>query len=159
MGKPIAPSLKFEENEKDDNNDPYICFRRREVRQVRKTRRQDAVTSERIRRLRAEMQQARDLVTMVSTREKCREEALKSDKALFLMRSRVKEVKRKLAIVGGDEDLVPLKVIKFRNLNVFKLWLTGDYRRRNLFLINRQLMCAMPFGQTGPLLVRLPWCR
>jgi len=108
MGKPIAPTLKFEENEKD-NNDPYICFRRREVRQVRKTRRQDAVSSERIRRLKAEMQQSRDLVAMVSHREKCRETSLKSERAVFLMRTKFKEVKRKLAVVGGDEDLVPIK--------------------------------------------------
>ena len=48
------------------------------------------------------------------------------------MRSKVKEVKRKLAIVGGDEDLVPLKVITFPNLVAFESWLTGDYRRRSL---------------------------
>ena len=156
MGRPISPTLKFEEHEKDDNNDPYICFRRREVRQVRKTRRQDAVSSERIRRLKAEMQQAKDLVTMVSTREKCREEALKAEKALFSMRSKVKEVKRKLAIVGGDEDLVPVKVFAFHNLHTFERWLTGDHRRRSLLQMHPQSMFAMPYGPTGPLLVRFP---
>jgi enhancer of polycomb-like protein len=155
MGKPIAPTLKFEENEKDDSNDPYICFRRREVRQVRKTRRQDAVSSERIRRLKTEMQQARDLVSMVSSREKMRDEALKAEKKVFLMRCKVKEVKRKLAIVGGDEDLVPLKVLTFTSLAAFESWLTSDYRRRNLFRIYRSPMFAMPYGPMGPLLVRL----
>ena len=130
MGKPIAPTLKFEENEKDDSNDPYICFRRREVRLVRKTRRQDTVMSERIRRLKSEIQQARDLVAMVSTREKMREEALKAEKNVFLMRCKVKDVKRKLAIVGGDEDLVPLKVLTFTSLAAFESWLTSDSRRR-----------------------------
>lgn len=158
QGKPIGPSLKFEESEKDDSNDPYICFRRREVRQVRKTRRQDAVSSERIRRLKAEMQQARDLVAMVSMREKCREEALKAERNTFAMRCRVKEVKRKLAIVGGDEDLVPPKVITFATLAAFKDFLTAGGRRRNLFLIHQRPIFAMPYGLTGPLLVRLPWC-
>jgi len=111
LGKTIVPGLKFEENEKDDSNDPYICFRRREIRQVRKTRRQDAVSTERIRRLQAEMAQARDLVVMVSAREKCREDALKAEKALFLCRAQVKTVKRKLGIAGSDEDLVPVKVL------------------------------------------------
>jgi hypothetical protein len=157
MGKPIAPTLKFEENEKD-NNDPYICFRRREVRQVRKTRRQDAVSSERIRRLKAEMQQSRDLVAMVSHREKCRETSLKSERAVFLMRTKFKEVKRKLAVVGGDEDLVPVKVLNFANLLVFQKWLTLDPRRRNQLLMLRP-MFAMPYGRTGPLLVRLQWSR
>ena len=147
MGKPIAPTLKFEENEKD-NNDPYICFRRREVRQVRKTRRQDAVSSERIRRLKAEMQQARDVVAMVSQREKSRETALKTERAVFLMRNKVKDVKRKLKIEGNDDDLVPVKVLHF----VFKMWLTLDSRRRNLLMLRP--MFAMPFGSKGPLLVR-----
>ena len=155
MGKPITPTLKFEESEKDDSNDPYICFRRREVRQIRKTRRQDAVSSERIRRLKAEMQQARDLVSMVSSREKMRDEALKAEKNVFLMRCKVKEVKRKLAIVGGDEDLVPLKVLAFRSLAAFESWLTSDPRRRSLFQIFRCPMFAMPCGPMGPLLVRL----
>jgi enhancer of polycomb-like protein len=109
MGRPLAPTLKFEENERDDSNDPYICFRRREVRQVRKTRRQDYVSSKRLRRLKEEMQQARDLVTMVSQREKTREQAIKAERKLFLMRTKVKDVKRKLGIVGADEDLVPVK--------------------------------------------------
>jgi enhancer of polycomb-like protein len=155
-GKPIAPSLKFEENEKEDSNDPYICFRRREVRQVRKTRRQDAVTSERIRRLKAEMQQARDLVAMVSMREKQREEAIKAERHLFNMRCKVKEVKRKLGIEGGDEDLVPVKVLSFLNLDALKKWLTCDSRRRSLFLMHPRLQLAMPYGPMGPLLVRLP---
>ena len=102
------------------------------------------------------MQQAKDLVTMVSTREKCREEALKAEKALFSMRSKVKEVKRKLAIVGGDEDLVPVKVFAFHNLHTFERWLTGDHRRRSLLQMHPQSMFAMPYGPTGPLLVRFP---
>jgi enhancer of polycomb-like protein len=157
LGKPIGPSLKFEENEKDDSNDPYICFRRREVRQVRKTRRQDAVSSERIRRLKTEMEQARDLVAMVSMREKCREEALKAERNVFAMRCKVKEAKRKLAIVGGDEDLVPLKVLHFCNRIAFQNWLTAD-RRRSLFLTHQRATFAAPCGPMGPLLVRLQWC-
>jgi len=111
LGKTIVPGLKFEENENDDSNEPYICFRRREIRRVRKTRRQDAVSTERIRRFQSEMVQARDLVVMVSAREKCREDALRAEKALFLMRLRVKTVKRELGIAGADEDLFPVKVL------------------------------------------------
>jgi len=111
LGKTIVPGLKFEENESDDSNDPYICFRRREIRRVRKTRRQDAISTDRIRRFQSEMVQARDLIVLVSAREKCREDALRAEKALFLMRARVKAVKRKLGILGADEDLVPVKVL------------------------------------------------
>jgi enhancer of polycomb-like protein len=156
MGKPISPTLKFEESEKEDSNDPYICFRRREVRQVRKTRRQDAVSTERIRRLQTEMQQARDLVTMVSAREKCRDDSLKADRALFAMRNKVKDAKRKLSIVGGDEDLFPVKVVlAFRDDAAFERWLTSDYRRRNLLRTCPCKMVARPRGPRGCLLVRL----
>ena len=51
-GKTIQPTLKFEDpnsNEKENDNDPYICFRRREFRQARKTRRADTIGAERIR--------------------------------------------------------------------------------------------------------------
>ena len=81
-GKSIFPSLKFEEGsgagvsgEKDDN-DPYVCFRRRELRQVRKTRRTDQQSTERLRKLQAEMVAAKKLMEMVSKRELLRKEAL-----------------------------------------------------------------------------------
>ena len=144
LGKTIVPGLKFEENEHDDSNDPYICFRRREIRRIRKTRRQDAVSTENIRRFKSEMVRARDLVVMVSAREKCREDALKAEKALFLMRVKVKTVKRKLCIVGADEDLVPVKVspvVLFgaSGANV----LTVDCRRRNQRQTLRDFLCSL----------------
>lgn len=43
--RPLMPSLKFETNQETDDADPYVCFRRREVRQVRKTRGRDAQVS------------------------------------------------------------------------------------------------------------------
>lgn len=108
-GKPIFPTLKFEDqnaSEKENDNDPYVCFRRREVRQVRKTRRADQQSSERLRKLQAEMEAARRLVAMVVKREELRKEALKTEWDIFEKRSKVKALKRQLGIKGDDEDLV-----------------------------------------------------
>ncbi len=104
-GKPIMPLLKYEENAKDEG-DPYVCFRRREVRQIRKTRRTDQQSSVKLKGLRSEMEQARNLVESVLKREILKRESLITDQDLFESRCFVKMVKRKLGIKGDDDDLV-----------------------------------------------------
>ncbi|KAG4304975.1 hypothetical protein PORY_001650 [Pneumocystis oryctolagi] len=107
-GKQLMPSLRFEENEKDDN-DPYVCFRRREIRQVRKTRRSDAQSSEKLRKLRSEMEQAYNLIELVVRREQLKKESLLLEQSIFNQRCHVKEIKRKLGIKDEDDDLVSHK--------------------------------------------------
>lgn len=107
-GQSISPTLKTEDNNKDDS-DPYVCFRRRELRQVRKTRRTDTQSSEKLRRLRIELQAAKYLMKLVVDRERLRMEALQQDHDIFEARVKMKDLKRKLNISGDDEDLVTLK--------------------------------------------------
>lgn len=110
-GRSVFPTLKFEEGggtEKEDN-DPYVCFRRRELRQVRKTRRTDQQSSQRLRKLQAEMETAKKLMEMVVKREQMRKEALQMEWDIFEQRCKVKGVKRRLGIKGEDEDLVAHK--------------------------------------------------
>lgn len=104
-GKPIFPSLKFEDpnaTEKDNDNDPYICFRRREFRQARKTRRADTLGAERIRLLQRSMQRARDLVLAVSKREVTKLRIWESDRKIFELRSEAKSLKRAAGVRGDD---------------------------------------------------------
>ncbi|ODQ68163.1 hypothetical protein NADFUDRAFT_5639, partial [Nadsonia fulvescens var. elongata DSM 6958] len=107
-GHSIFPRLKFEDNEKDDS-DPYVCFRHRELRQVRKTRRTDTNSSEKLRRLLVEMHTAKQLVEMVAKREFTRREALQIEWDIFEHRAKVKELKRVLGIKDEDDDLVAHK--------------------------------------------------
>ncbi|ERF69045.1 hypothetical protein EPUS_08395 [Endocarpon pusillum Z07020] len=100
----LQPSLKD-----TDDADPYVCFRRREIRQIRKTRHRDAQSAEKLRRLRKELEDARHIMAMVKQREIMRSEVLSIDKLLFKQRSDVKETKRKLGIKGDDEDLINQK--------------------------------------------------
>lgn len=107
-GKQIGPMLKFEESERDDG-DPYVCFRRREVRQVRKTRRADAQSSEKLRKMLSEMESVKQLMEMVTRRETMRREALQLEMNIFESRCKMKDLKRSLNIREDDEDLVAHK--------------------------------------------------
>ena len=114
--KSMIPSLKLETGQETDDSDPYVCFRRREVRQVRKTRGRDAQSVEKLRKLRKELEAARQLIAVVKQREMTKRELLAVDRALFEQRSKVKEAKRKLGIKGDDEDLINQKPQKKKTL-------------------------------------------
>ncbi|KAA6411957.1 MAG: histone acetyltransferase complex component Epl1 [Lasallia pustulata] len=104
----LMPGLKFETGVDTDDGDPYVCFRRREVRQVRKTRGRDAQSVEKLRKLRRELEEARQLVAMVRSREITRREQLALERQLFEQRSSLRQVKRNLPdqYKEGDEDIL-----------------------------------------------------
>lgn len=104
--RPLMPALKFEKNLETDDADPYVCFRRREVRQVRKTRGRDAQVTEKLKKLRKELEDARVLMADVKKREIFLREQLSIDKTIFEQRMAVKEIKRRLSIKGDDEELL-----------------------------------------------------
>ncbi|ODV93790.1 hypothetical protein PACTADRAFT_45786 [Pachysolen tannophilus NRRL Y-2460] len=108
-GRPIFPALRFEDPNENNDSDPYICFRHRTIRSVRKTRKSDLQNSESLHKLYIELKNARELVYMCALREAKRYNALKIEKNIFNLRSQVKEVKRKLGIKGEEEDLIPHK--------------------------------------------------
>ncbi|KAG8209040.1 Enhancer of polycomb-like protein [Trichophyton interdigitale] len=99
----------FETGQDTDDGDPYVCFRRREVRLARKTRGRDAQSAEKLRRLRKELEDARTLIAMVQQRELGRKEVFAAERQLFMQRCEVKEMKRKLGIKDDDEDLINQK--------------------------------------------------
>ncbi|KAF2768490.1 hypothetical protein EJ03DRAFT_343976 [Teratosphaeria nubilosa] len=105
----LMPAIKVRvldtANEADDS-DPYVCFRRREVRQTRKTRGRDAQVVEKLKKLRNEMEQARQLLQMVNQREKLNMESLVVARKVFNERKELKKVKVAQNIVGdkGDDE-------------------------------------------------------
>lgn len=108
--KPLHPSLKFETHQESDDTDPFICFRRREARQTRKTRARDNKIAETLKKLRRELEDGRQIVVLTSEREMLKRELAIMDRAIFEERARLKEMKLKLGIKGEDEDLVNQKV-------------------------------------------------
>jgi enhancer of polycomb-like protein len=119
--KSIMPSIKvrvFETGQDPEDNDPYVCFRRRESRQIRKTRGRDAQSTEKLRRLRKDLEDARSLLKMVNDREKLKMEVLKTDRRVFGQRLEVKNLKRKLGLKDSDEDLINHKPPKKKAVEV-----------------------------------------
>ncbi|KAI1391119.1 enhancer of polycomb-like-domain-containing protein [Hypoxylon trugodes] len=103
--KPLHPSLKFETHQEHDDMDPYVCFRRREVRQTRKTRARDAQVSDKLKKLRRELEEARQLVVFSYQREIFKREMLSSDKSIFEHRASLKTTKVRFGIKVDDDDL------------------------------------------------------
>ncbi len=90
--------------------DPYVCFRRREVRQTRKTRARDVQSADKLKRLRKELEQGRELAQAAHAREVLKADMLKIDKAIFDSRVWLKEQKIRLGIKTDDDDLINSKV-------------------------------------------------
>lgn len=111
-GKSVFPTLKFEDpnaNEKDNDNDPYICFRRREFRQARKTRRADNLGIEKIRLLQKSLHRARDIMFNVSQREIMKLQQYQSEFKVFKLRCEAKTLKRNQNVLGDDHLFYPHK--------------------------------------------------
>ncbi|RMZ81586.1 hypothetical protein DV737_g2515, partial [Chaetothyriales sp. CBS 132003] len=105
----LSPHLKFETGQESDDSDPYVCFRRRELRQIRKTRNRDAQSAEKLRKLRLELETARNILLLVKRRELMRKEVIEIDRQVFEQRLAFRETKRKLNIKGDEELLVNVK--------------------------------------------------
>ncbi|KAI0012790.1 enhancer of polycomb-like-domain-containing protein [Xylariaceae sp. FL0662B] len=105
----LHPSLKFETHQEHDDMDPYVCFRRREVRQTRKTRARDVQVADKLKKLRRELEDARQLVVFSYQREIFKRELLKSDRLVFEQRAALKETKIRLNIKTDDDDLYNTK--------------------------------------------------
>lgn len=104
----IADFMKFEDGLATDDADPYVCFRRREVRQIRKTRGRDAHSAEKLKKLRKELEDARGMVAMIRQREISKREQMAADRTLFEQRANLRQVKQNLPdqYKDGDEDLL-----------------------------------------------------
>ncbi|MCJ1320186.1 Enhancer of polycomb-like protein 1 [Xylographa vitiligo] len=119
--QPLIPGLKFGTGTDTDDGDPYVCFRRREVRQVRKTRGRDAQSVEKLKKLRKELEEARQLLALVRQREITKREQLSIDRQLFEQRSNLRQVKKNLPDQykeGDDELLINQKPQKKKPLEI-----------------------------------------
>ncbi|KJR80393.1 enhancer of polycomb-like protein [Sporothrix schenckii 1099-18] len=110
VGGPLHPSLKFETHQETDEMDPFVCFRRREVRQTRKTRARDLQSADKLKKLRRELEDGRQLVILSHEREVLKRDLLLTDRAVYEQRAKLKLMKVRLGIRTDDEDLVHQKV-------------------------------------------------
>ncbi|KAG9232449.1 putative enhancer of polycomb-like protein 1 [Amylocarpus encephaloides] len=101
---PIQPSLKLEIHQENDDGDPYVCFRRREVRPTRKTRARDVQSTDKLKKLRREIEQGFNLVNLSFSRELTKRDMLKQGREIFESRAKFKLIKVKLGIKSEDEE-------------------------------------------------------
>lgn len=103
---PRPKTLNMDRAQEYDDSDPYVCFRRREVRLARKTRGRDAQIIEKLKRLRRELEEGRQLLHWVKNREEGRKEDLRLSRQIYDQRAAVREMKRTLNITDDDEELL-----------------------------------------------------
>ncbi|GAA6063175.1 hypothetical protein JCM10212_003110 [Sporobolomyces blumeae] len=102
-GKRIIPQLDYDES---NENNPYVCFRRRELKTSRKTRRSDQQNLERLVRLRNDLYAAHALMVKVAERERIKLESIINERKVFEHRCEMREIKRRLGEAEGDEELL-----------------------------------------------------
>ena len=95
---------QFETGADTDDGDPYVCFRRREVRQVRKTRGRDAQSAEKLKKLRKEMEDGRHLAALASRREAIKRALMRVDKEVFEQRASLRQVKCSIPEKHNEDD-------------------------------------------------------
>jgi enhancer of polycomb-like protein len=100
-GKSIFPSLNYDEA---NDGDPYVCFRRRDIRATRKTRRTDNYSVEKFQKLQYELQAAHYIVSMVQKREQYKRTAFTADKELWEAKWKFYETKRKWPSLGVSRE-------------------------------------------------------
>lgn len=99
----------------DETNDgPYVCFRRREAKAVRKTRRTDVTTIDRLVRLKSDLASAQELLGRVFDREQWKRDFVATEIAVFDERCKVRGMKRKLGENDGDEMILVTRKEKKR---------------------------------------------
>lgn len=107
-GKPIVPSLNFDES---NENDPYVCFRRREVKSTRKTRKTGNLQLEKLVRLRSELHQASKLLLLVAQRERVKEMQVKQSREGWAQACELMDIRKTWSIPAAtkgqsDEELM-----------------------------------------------------
>ncbi|KAJ1646141.1 Enhancer of polycomb-like protein 1 [Coemansia erecta] len=101
--KPIMAALQNEDGAKAEI-DPYVCFRRREVRQGRKTRRADQRSLEQLRRLRVNLAAAAQMLEMCVEREREKTAVVEAAQEVARQRCSVLRMRRRHNVTGSDFD-------------------------------------------------------
>ncbi|CAG8448150.1 12825_t:CDS:10 [Acaulospora colombiana] len=95
---PLMHEIKTVETKKEDEEDAYICFRRRELRPVRRTRRTEAQSFDKLKNIRIDLQSGREIVVQVQTREKVKKQKIEVNRKVFIMECKIKDMQRELGI-------------------------------------------------------------
>ncbi|KAI0635269.1 enhancer of polycomb-like-domain-containing protein [Trametes polyzona] len=101
-GHRIIPTVNLDDT--DTKNESYICFRRREIKAVRKTRASQTSYSDRMARLQSELGDILDIVRHVNQREKLKRETQSQNHLVWDKRHVLADLKRARPSLGSKED-------------------------------------------------------
>ena len=91
-------------DESDTKNESYICFRRREIKAIRKTRASQTSFSDRMVRLQNELAMALDIIRLIQQREILKQDSHQHASNLWNKRQTLADVKRAHPSLGTKED-------------------------------------------------------
>ncbi|KAI0037147.1 enhancer of polycomb-like-domain-containing protein [Vararia minispora EC-137] len=98
----VIPTLNFDEQ--DVKNESYICFRRRDVKAMRKTRASQASSSEKLHRLQQELASVQELSKSLCVRETLKRDQLQSQHTVWESREKLVDLKRQFPSLATKED-------------------------------------------------------
>jgi len=111
-GHRIIPILNGDES--DTLNESYICFRRREIKAVRKTRASQITSSDKLTRLQAELSYPLELAKLVLSRETTKKECTQQTQRVWEQRQGLVDLKRLYPATFSDKADDELLVDKER---------------------------------------------
>ncbi|EGF81202.1 hypothetical protein BATDEDRAFT_34799 [Batrachochytrium dendrobatidis JAM81] len=98
----LIPKFKTEEISSKPDSDPYVCFRRREIKPIRKARRADIQGLDKLRKLREDLKNAKLILDLVTQREETRRDSIYMEHLIFERRILVRRLKRRLGVVDTE---------------------------------------------------------
>jgi enhancer of polycomb-like protein len=101
---PFSNTPLFQLDETDTRNESYICFRRREIKAVRKTRASHVTFSDKLIRLQNELATAFEIANEVIARETLKKEAAQLQQGVWNQRILFSDLKRKFPTLSTKED-------------------------------------------------------
>lgn len=97
----ISNELQLDES---DEGNVYVCFRRREVKPIRKTRRMETTSIDKLTRLSIEFQSALELANKAIEREETKKAMCDADQGIWTLRSRMIAITNKFPDLRNEED-------------------------------------------------------
>ncbi|KAJ1309803.1 hypothetical protein OPQ81_006568 [Rhizoctonia solani] len=112
-GRRIIPQINSDET---NEGDPYVCFRRRDAKPVRKTRRSDTGSMDRMQHLHSNIRQLLHIAQSVVRREQLKHARALEERQIMNCRMNLAEVKRKFPTTPfgsrDDDEVLVDKIVK-----------------------------------------------
>lgn len=100
----VASCSEVPQYDETNDGDPYVCFRRRDTRATRKTRRTDNFSVERMQKIQTELRSAHNLAQMVSRREQEKAALYQAEKDVWEAKWKLFETKRRWPSLGMTRE-------------------------------------------------------